>query len=113
MINCTQYNQHFSAEEFWRAVTKHARQAGKQVIERALILYYSSQSAGTPITAKLAIYGALGYFVSPIDAIPDIIPVTGYADDLGVLSIALKSLSGHITSAILAQAEGKRKNWFD
>jgi uncharacterized membrane protein YkvA (DUF1232 family) len=112
VINHTQYNRQYSAEKFWRAVTKHALQAGKQVIERALILYYSSQSAGTPITAKLAIYGALGYFISPIDAIPDIIPVSGYVDDIGALGLALKSISEHITPAIVSQAKYKLQQYF-
>ena len=36
---------------------------------------------------------AIGYFVSPIDAIPDIVPVAGYTDDLGVLVLALVSVA--------------------
>jgi len=37
-----------------------------------------------------AITGAIIYFVSPIDLIPDFIPVIGYLDDLTVLKMALK-----------------------
>jgi uncharacterized membrane protein YkvA (DUF1232 family) len=55
---------------------------GREVIEKALWLYYAAQQPNTPLWAKTAIYGALGYFISPIDAIPDITPVIGYADDL-------------------------------
>jgi uncharacterized membrane protein YkvA (DUF1232 family) len=33
--------------------------------------------------------GALGYFISPIDAIPDLTPLLGYTDDLLIISAAL------------------------
>ena len=49
--------------------------AGKEVIEKALILYYCLQDDDTPAWAKTTIIGALGYFISPIDAIPDLVPV--------------------------------------
>ncbi len=42
-----------------------------------------------PLRAKAVCMGALLYFISPIDLIPDHIPVVGYLDDLAVLSIAL------------------------
>jgi uncharacterized membrane protein YkvA (DUF1232 family) len=42
-----------------------------------------------PLRAKAVCVGALLYFISPIDLIPDHIPVVGYLDDLAVLSIAL------------------------
>lgn len=42
--------------------------------------------------AKATAIGALVYVVSPIDAIPDIIPVFGLLDDAGVVIIAAKSL---------------------
>jgi len=37
--------------------------------------------------------GAIVYVISPIDAIPDIIPVLGWTDDIGIVGIALKKLS--------------------
>jgi uncharacterized membrane protein YkvA (DUF1232 family) len=46
----------------------------------------------TPIKARAIAVGALIYFVSPIDLIPDTIPVIGYLDDLAVLSLAVNTL---------------------
>ena len=43
---------------------------------------------------KAIVVGALIYFISPIDAIPDIAPLVGYLDDLGVITAVLKFL-GH------------------
>lgn len=43
-----------------------------------------------PIASILALVGALIYFVSPVDLIPDILPGVGYVDDAMVISAALK-----------------------
>ena len=76
-----QYEKKYTEDSFWDKVVKFAKTAGREVIEKALWLYYAAQQPNTPLWAKTAIYGALGYFISPIDAIPDITPVIGYADD--------------------------------
>jgi uncharacterized membrane protein YkvA (DUF1232 family) len=46
-------------------------------------------SAQVPRRSKFVIVGALLYFLSPIDLIPDTIPVLGYVDDLAVLTLAV------------------------
>lgn len=45
---------------------------------------------------KATIVGALLYFISPVDAIPDVALVVGYLDDAGVISIALNSIAAEI-----------------
>ena len=79
----------YSDSSFWDKVKKFALTAGKEVIEKALWLYYAAQRPETPKWAKTAIYGALAYFISPIDAIPDITPLVGFTDDLGALAAAI------------------------
>lgn len=49
-----------------------------------------------PAGSIAAIIGALIYFLSPIDAIPDFIPVVGYIDDVFVLGLALKLVSSDL-----------------
>ncbi len=66
----------------------------------------------TPAWAKSIVYGALGYFILPIDAIPDLAPVIGYTDDLGVLAAAVAAISAYISKDVRAKAEQKMKNWF-
>jgi uncharacterized membrane protein YkvA (DUF1232 family) len=58
-------------------------------------------------------YTALGYFILPIDAIPDIIPVVGYTDDLAGLVGALGAVSMYITNDVKKLAAQKMKNWFE
>ena len=94
----------FDEDGFWGKVRNFATAAGKEVIEKALWLYYATQSPNTPVWAKTAIYAALAYFVFPLDAIPDVIPVAGYTDDLGTLAAAVGTVSLYITSEVKATA---------
>jgi len=106
------FKKAYSENSFWDKVKSFALTAGKEVIELALQLYYTLQSPATPIWAKSVILGALGYFVSPIDAIPDIIPIVGYTDDLGVLVAAVATVASHITDEIKEKAAAKLREWF-
>ena len=56
----------------------------------ALILYYLIQSDKVSLKDKAIIIGALGYLISPLDAVPDAIPIAGLSDDLGVLLLRIK-----------------------
>lgn len=46
---------------------------------------------------KASILAALGYFISPIDAVPDVLFPVGYLDDLAVLAAVVRSLASQIT----------------
>ena len=61
-----------------------------------LTLYYCLLDPDTPAKAKAVIVSALGYFIFPMDAIFDAVPVVGYSDDLGVLALALAAVLMHI-----------------
>lgn len=102
----------YSDRRFQDKLVKYAKAAGKQVIEKALWLYYAAQNPATPKWARTVIYGALGYFIFPLDAIPDVIPGVGYIDDLGVLAAALATVAFYITDDIKARAAQKMQRWF-
>ena len=91
---------------------RFAKVAGAEVVERALQLYYAAQDPQTPAWAKAVIYGALGYFIFPVDAIPDAVPAVGFSDDLGVLVAALASVAMYITPAVKEQARVRIRDWF-
>ncbi len=107
-----EFSKEFSEESFWEKIKKFALAAGKDVIEKALVLYYCLQDPDTPMWAKAVIIGALGYFISPIDAILDTIPVVGYSDDLGVLALAMASVAIHIKDEHKSKAKEMLKKWF-
>ncbi|MBE3097915.1 MAG: DUF1232 domain-containing protein [Planctomycetes bacterium] len=106
------YAKEYSEESFWAKLGKYALVAGKQVVEKALILYYCLSDRDTPKWAKGVIIAALGYFILPLDAIPDFVPGVGYADDLGVLAVAFAAVLVHIKSEHREHAKEKVRQWF-
>ncbi|MFV7772277.1 MULTISPECIES: YkvA family protein [Shewanella] len=103
----------YSDESFWRKVKQFAKQAGREVIDNALCLYYAAQRPDTPKWAKSVIFGALAYFIMPLDAIPDLTPVVGFSDDLGALAAALAMVSMYVNDEVKRQAAEKTSAWFD
>ncbi len=102
----------YSDSSFWDKLKNFALKAGSEVIEKALYLYYAAQRPETPTWARTVIFGALAYFISPVDAIPDIIPVAGFTDDLGALAAAIGVVSMYITDEVKSQAKQKLITWF-
>lgn len=71
---------------------------GKELSQIPLMInlirsYLKKEYTNVPIGSILAIMGALIYFLSPVDLIPDIIPGIGKLDDAAVIAIALKLVS--------------------
>ncbi len=102
----------FSERSFWEKIKAQAGNAGKEVIEAALKLFYALQDPDTPSTAKAIIAGALVYFIVPTDAVLDFIP-GGYVDDLGALMGALWTVAEHIKDTHSEKANNKIREWFD
>jgi uncharacterized membrane protein YkvA (DUF1232 family) len=89
----------YSEQGFWRKLARSGGKAGIFVLEKALTLFYCLKDPETPAWAKGVIVAALGYFIFPLDAIPDIIPLAGYTDDLGTLAVAFTTVLAHIKSS--------------
>lgn len=81
---------------FWQKVASFAKAAGREVIEAAVLLWIVLRKPSTPAWARATILGALAYFILPIDAIPDCLPVIGFTDDLAVLVSAIAAVSTQI-----------------
>ncbi|QYJ78606.1 YkvA family protein [Shewanella acanthi] len=97
---------------FWNKIKLFGKQAGRDVVERALWLYYAAQQPNTPAWAKSVILGALAYFISPIDAIPDLTPLVGFTDDLGALAAAITMVTLYIDDGVKTLAKEKLVLWF-
>jgi uncharacterized membrane protein YkvA (DUF1232 family) len=107
-----EFSKQYSEEKFWEKLVRYAKVAGSGAVERALQLYYAAQEPETPPWAKAVIIGALGYFITPLDAIPDLTPVAGFSDDLGVLALAVAVVAVYITPAVKEKTRAKMKDWF-
>jgi len=64
--------------------------------EDLLAAYYCAFDKDTPLSVKATLIAAIAYFVLPIDAIPDVLPVIGFTDDAAVLATAIKLVASHI-----------------
>lgn len=104
--------EQYSDNNFWQKLTAFAAHAGREVVEKALTLFYAAQRPETPLWAKTVIYSALAYFILPTDAIPDIVPLAGYADDLGTLVAALGTVAMCITPEVQQAARQQVRTWF-
>ncbi len=107
------YSKAFSENLFWIKIKKFARAAGIKVVYAALLLFYTYRRQETPAWAKKIIIGVLGYFLSPIDAIPDLTPFVGYTDDLSMLAFALSALAFYINEEVKQNAQLTLSKWFD
>lgn len=106
------YAKDYSEDSFWTKLGNYAVTAGKEVVEKALMLFEALKDKDTPAWAKGVIVAALGYFISPVDAIPDVIPFIGYADDLGALAAAFAAVAAHVKDEHVASARATLERWF-
>ena len=107
------YSNKFSKRDFVEKIARIAKSAGSKLVYAALILYYTLQSDKVSTTNKAMIIGALGYLISPLDVVPDAIPIAGLADDLGVLVFVLKKVWTDVDPDIQVKARQRLSKWFD
>lgn len=80
---------------FW---PKLRRLAGRLPFAHDLVAaWYCATDPATPFRVRAVLFGALAYFVMPVDAIPDVLAVVGFTDDASVLLAALTVVGAHIT----------------
>ena len=106
------YQKNYSERGLWGKVTKVAKKAGIKVIYAALLLFYALKSEKTSAADRALIIGALGYFILPVDLVPDFIIGLGYGDDAAALVAVVKMLE-NLNDDIKAQAKNKLKTWFE
>jgi uncharacterized membrane protein YkvA (DUF1232 family) len=97
------------------------KEKAKQVAQNLSILYIAYKRKDVPIIAKIIIIIAIVYALSPIDLIPDFIPVLGYLDDLLILPVLIyvsikiipkKALEECKEEAKKTKIDGKNKKWY-
>ncbi|MBX3021376.1 MAG: DUF1232 domain-containing protein [Bdellovibrionales bacterium] len=87
------------------------KKAGREVLIKALTLWYTMIDSATPTRVKALIFGDLVYFISPIDAIPDPLPGIGFGDDLGVMVATLALFAAHIKKEHHEAAKRTVEHW--
>ena len=107
------YKDRFSNSGFVEKISRIAKRAGAKLVYAALILYYILESDRVPVKDKAVIIGALGYLISPLDVVPDAIPIAGLGDDLAVLIYVLHKVWGDVSDEVRQKAKAKTGQWFD
>ena len=107
------YKDGYTSEKFVDKISRVAKRAGVKFVYVSLILYYTLQSDNVSLKDKAIIIGALGYLISPLDIIPDAIPIAGLGDDLAVLLYVLKKVWGDVPESVREKAHAKLSKWFD
>ena len=106
------YKDRFSEIKLWGTLKKYARMAGVKTVYTVLLMFYAFKRKDTPKWAKTLITGLLGYFLAPIDAIPDLTPFVGWTDVLGMLSVGLVTVAGYINKEVKDKARKQLKTLF-
>ena len=97
------------------------KERAKSLKKTVPAVFLSLKDKDTPILAKVLAGITVGYALSPIDLIPDFIPVLGYLDDVillpALIAITIKLIPADVWERNLAQAEnmwqdGKPKKWY-
>lgn len=91
------------APKFLATVRRVARHV--PFARQALAMYFATLDKKTPMWVKGMVAGALAYFVMPIDAIADVLPLLGFTDDAGVMFATYQAVSRHVTEAHELQAQ--------
>src|SRR4051794_470568 len=84
---------------------QHLKLKAKQLKQEAQVLAVAYSDKRTPATAKILIAITVGYLLSPIDLIPDFIPVLGMLDDLIIVPLLIMLSLKIIPPVVLADAK--------
>jgi uncharacterized membrane protein YkvA (DUF1232 family) len=81
------------------------RRFAKLISRDAAVLWFACRNPATPPAVKVAALMLTFYVLSPIDVIPDWIPLLGWLDDVGLVALALGALLRFLPDSILNDAE--------
>ena len=99
-------------EKLMRYLSVRLKTIGVKLTYSALLLYYAYERKDTPGWAKNIILGSLAYLLSPFDAVPDLTPLLGFTDDLGILSFGLVTIACYIDNEVREKAKFRVHKFF-
>lgn len=109
--NLQKYADNYNPGALFEKIKDVARKAGVKLIYIVLLLYYSTLDKELPMKDRLMVLSALGYFILPVDLIPDVLP-GGFADDMAALVYVLKQVWANLTPDTKQKAHERLKEWF-
>ena len=104
------HEKDFSDSGFWSKVSLFGKKLGLKPLYIAFLLYYTLPKVS--LVNKAIIIGSLGYLISPIDLIPDWIPIIGLMDDASALIFVYYRIKNEIDDESREKAKAALKNIF-
>ena len=89
------------------ALLTELKQRARHLKAETFALYLAARDPRTPWYAKLLVAGIVAYAVSPVDLIPDFVPVLGYLDDLILIPVGIALAIRLVPDSVLADCRGR------
>ena len=83
----------------------------RQLKAETLALWFCCKHPDTPLSAKILATLVVAYALSPIDLIPDFIPVLGYLDDVILIPIGIYFTLKLVPPQVIEECRGKARDW--
>lgn len=105
------YARYYTPSSLFGKLKKVGRKAGVKLVYVVLLLYYSTLDKELPVKDRLMVIAALGYFIMPVDLLPDAL-LGGFTDDTAALLYVLRRLWNNLTPATRRKARERLSEWF-
>jgi len=93
------------------AMLDRLRDWARRIKRNVLALWFALRDPRTPLPAKIVAAIVVGYALSPIDLIPDFIPVLGYLDDVILVPLGVLLAIRLIPADVWAQCQDSAQHW--
>ena len=78
-----------------------------------LVLWFALKNLETPLIARAVAFITVAYALSPIDLIPDFLPILGYLDDLILIPIFIWITIKLVPDDVMAQSRKQAQEWLE
>jgi uncharacterized membrane protein YkvA (DUF1232 family) len=89
------------------AILTQLRERARHLKAETFALYLAARHTGTPWYAKLMVAAIVAYALSPIDLIPDFVPILGYLDDLVLIPLGVTLAVKMIPPAVMSECRAR------
>ncbi len=78
-----------------------------------IVLWFALKNSDTPFSAKAVGFITVAYALSPIDLIPDFVPILGYLDDIILIPIFIWMTLKLVPNGVIIQSQKQAQQWFE
>lgn len=94
----------------WQTIHQHLKQWARNLKNEIIAMYFVMKHPKTPLYLRILVAIVVGYALSPIDLIPDFVPIFGYIDDMILLPLGIALIIKIVSKNILQECREKAKN---